>query len=157
MNVYLLRHGQAEANTSSDASRCLTNIGRKDIKSIAKSFQSTSLNIERCLVSPLTRTQETARLFENNANLLCEIEIENTLSPENKALDVFRFLDSFEQENVLLISHNPLLSELYALFTKGDATFPLKIMAPGELCAVSFDILGLGLGKEVLNLLPDKT
>ncbi|MDG2089801.1 MAG: phosphohistidine phosphatase SixA [Gammaproteobacteria bacterium] len=155
MNIYLLRHGQAESHLSSDSSRQLTSTGREDISLFARSFLTTSRTVDRCFVSPLARTQQTAEIFIKFANLNCALESEDRLRPENSALSVIRFLETLEEKNILLIGHNPLLSELFSLLTTGK-TASIKVMAAGELCCVCFDIFGLGMGKEVLDILPDK-
>lgn len=156
MFVYLLRHGQAEQYASSDSIRELTDIGRSDIKAAAQSFVGTNRKIGRCFASPYKRAQQSADIFSLEASLLCPVETENVLKPDNSALSVLRFLETFEEENILVVGHNPLLSELFNLLTTGKREGSIKIMSAGELCGISFDILGSGMGQEVLNILPVK-
>lgn len=154
MIVYLLRHGQAEQYASSDSLRELTPLGRSDIGVTAQSFLATKRVIDRCFASPFIRTQQTAEIFSLETSMPCRVESEDRLRPENTAFSVLHFLESLKEENVLLIGHNPLLSELFDLLTTGKNGSSIKLMSAGELCGISFDILGLGTGQEVLDILP---
>lgn len=156
MIVYLLRHGQAEQYATSDSLRELTPLGCGDINAVAHSFLLTNPVIDRCFASPYKRAQQSAEIFSLEASLSCPVESIDILRPENTAVSVLRFLDSLDENNILLIGHNPLLSELFGLFITGKRDRSFKIMSAGELCGISFDILGLGMGQEVLNILPDK-
>ena len=79
------------------------------------------------------------------------------LLSESKAVNVLRFLESATESNILLVGHNPLLSELFALLTQSSADSPMKILAAGELCCIHFDLVGAGLGKNLFNLRADKS
>ncbi|MBN4053315.1 phosphohistidine phosphatase SixA [Haliea sp. AH-315-K21] len=156
MNVYLLRHGQAEQSAARDSLRCLTPQGVKDIGSVAASFAMTHYTFDRCFVSPFVRTQQTADLFLKGIGASCALESEDVLRPENNPSGVLRLLETIENHNILLIGHNPLLSELYAKFTTAQSEYGVRVIAPGELYGINFEVLGWGLGRDVLNILADK-
>ena len=46
MNVYLLRHGDAEPQTISDAARQLSPLGKKNIADIAGQFRARKLPVD---------------------------------------------------------------------------------------------------------------
>lgn len=154
MKVYLLRHGQAELHASSDDLRHLTPKGKEDVEDVARQFLLKGESIELCFNSPYARAQETAQLFVKTGGLNCDIQTEEILTPENAPQQVLVFLQSLSAQTVLLVGHNPLLTALFALFTNGASDHRMKIMAAGELCAISFDFLGEGLGECDYCLLP---
>ncbi len=78
------------------------------------------------------------------------------LTPEVRARDVMRLLETLQAEQVLLVSHNPLLSELNALLIDGDISH-MHILATSELVAINIDVIGLGMGRTVLRLAPGTT
>ncbi len=154
MNVYLLRHGQAENSAPSDSLRQLTSQGVEDIKSVAKTFAPTNHYFDRCFVSPYIRAQQTAELFLKDSNSSCILESEDILRPDNSVMNAVRFIEAIDGGNILLVGHNPFLSKLYTLFTTAQNDNGMKIIAPGELCGISFEVFGLGIGSDMLNILP---
>ena len=159
MIIYLLRHGQAEQNStaevSKDALSCLTAKGIEDIGFVAEHYAASNHRVDRCLASPLKRAQQTAELFLAEADLKCALESEDVLRPESTAHNVLNFLETFTRQNILLIGHNPLLSVLHTLLTSGEINYSKKILAAGELCGLSFDHFGRDLGVEVLSIMPN--
>lgn len=157
MNLYLLRHGEAESYANSDESRALTDKGRKDVSNVAQQFVARALPIDRCFASPFLRAQQTAGLFvphlSSHLPKQVEIEIEPRLTPDVRAFLVVQFLESIDAENILLVSHNPLLSELLALLNQGGVE-NMKIVGTSELYSISLDIVAPGMGSEQFCLHP---
>jgi phosphohistidine phosphatase len=140
MNLYLLRHGEAEARAQSDAARQLTAKGRHDVENVAKQFASRQLPLEQCFVSHLP-----------DAVPCITTEL---LVPEVRASTVIDFLGkNVHQKNVLLVSHNPLLSELNALLTEGNIN-DMHILTTSELVCISLEVIGLGMGTTPFRLMP---
>tara|TARA_R110000772_G_scaffold118068_8_gene223686 strand:+ start:2484 stop:2957 length:474 start_codon:yes stop_codon:yes gene_type:complete len=156
MNVYLLRHGVAELKTRTDAERQLSPLGKKNIVNIAAQFRASKYSIDRCIASPYLRARQTAELFLNAIELGIKLESNSMLLSQNKAVDVLRFLETAKEKNILLVGHNPLLSELFGLLTQGSTNYDMKILAAGELCCIHFETVGAGLGKNLFNLAPGK-
>lgn len=154
MQLYLLRHGEAEPSASSDAARRLTGKGHRDVKSVARQFRQHGLVLEYCLCSPYVRAQETARDFLHLVAPDLEIRDTSELTPDNRASAVMEVLASLPASaHVLLVSHNPLMSELQALLVEGSIS-QMHIMATSELDAISIDIMGLGMGTRTRRMLP---
>lgn len=149
MNIFLLRHGEAESRISTDFKRQLTAKGRQDVVNVARQFLTRKLTLERCYASAYVRAQQTAELFTSVISETLEVETEVHLRPEFRAAQLVRFLGTLEQENVLLISHNPLLSELLALLTEATTsamTDERLHMTPSQLVSLSIDIPATGMG-----------
>ncbi len=155
MNLYLLRHGEAEIHASHDAARALTDGGCQDVITVARQFAARHLPLDRCLASPYERAQQTARLFLERQSDAPDVETEPSLTPDMRATQVIDLLAGIGQGNLLLVSHNPLVSELVALLVEGSVS-RLSIMGTAELVAISLDIPGLGMGVRQFSLLPGR-
>lgn len=154
MNLYLLRHGEAEANASTSAGRQLTEAGHGEVASVARQFASRNLTIDRCFVSPALRAQQTADTFLSLLFHAPEPETLEALSANQRAAQLMVILDNVKEDNILLVSHNPLLSELLALLTEGNIDH-MHILDTGNLACVTLDIVGLGMGTNPFILVPD--
>jgi phosphohistidine phosphatase len=154
MNLYLLRHGEAEASAPTDAARQLTVKGRQDVENVAKQFATRHLPLEHCFVSPYVRASQTADLFFRSLNKSITSTTTELLVPEVRASTVIDFLSkNVHGRNVLLVSHNPLLSELNALLTEGNIN-DMHILTTSELVCISLDLVGLGMGRTAFRLTP---
>ena len=121
MNIYILRHGDAESFASSDELRKLTPSGRSNTTLAANYLEQCSVNFDACIASPFLRAQETAAIvceqlgiqsLQTNALLVPEAKPEHTLEMIIKVnLD--------DAQNLLLISHQPLVSLLIGLLVTG--------------------------------------
>ena len=125
MKVFIMRHGEAEAVSSSDETRRLTDYGRKQSISqgqwLKTHLNSTALSVQKVIVSPYVRAQETFE-FVNLAldNILNDVETWSGVTPYGNATLVADYLSVLQEqgiESVLLVSHLPLVgsivSELY--------------------------------------------
>jgi phosphohistidine phosphatase len=154
MNLYLLRHGEAEASAHTDAARQLTAKGRQDVENVAKQFAARQLPLEHCFVSPYVRAGQTAEIFFGQLKESVTSSTTELLVPEVRASTVIDFLNkNTHGRNVLLVSHNPLLSELNALLTEGNIN-DMHILSTSELVCISLDLIGLGMGHTPFRLLP---
>jgi phosphohistidine phosphatase len=154
MNLFLLRHGEAEASATSNEGRQLTEAGYEEIGSVARQFASRNLKIDRCFVSPALRAQQTANTFLSLIFDPPEPVTVELLNPNQRAAQAIEFLGNSSDENILLVSHNPILSELLALLTNGNVD-KLLILETGNLACISLDIVGLGMGICPFILTPD--
>jgi phosphohistidine phosphatase len=145
MNLYLLRHGEAEASASTGAGRQLTEAGHQEVASVAMQFASRRLEIDACYVSPALRARQTAETFLSHIFNSPEPSIIDELSANQRAASLMLFLEQVSANNVLLVSHNPILSELLALLTKGNVD-DLVILDTADLACVSLEVIGLGMG-----------
>lgn len=153
MNIYLLRHGEAEPRDHDDAGRQLTHRGKGDLQNIAHQFAKRGIELDRCFFSPYVRTTQTAAVFLAHLNSSLKPEPAPVLTPENRAREVIAFLDTLSDEHVLLVSHNPLVSEVLALLTNGDVS-RLHVVATSEMNAVHCETVGTGCGAQKFRLLP---
>jgi len=154
MNLYLLRHGEAEARAPSDAARQLTVKGQEDVEYVARQFAARQLPLDQCFVSPYVRANQTAELFIRQLSGIVPCTTTELLVPEVRASTVIDFLSkNIKGKDVLLVSHNPLLSELNAMLTEGNIN-DMHILTTSELVCISLDVVGLGMGSTPFRLMP---
>ncbi|MGO1580944.1 MAG: SixA phosphatase family protein [Peptoniphilaceae bacterium] len=114
MSVYLIRHGIAESYAESDFSRELTTEGKIKLREDFEKFKETfGLKDFNLYTSPLVRTRQTAEIFSNVFQ--CNYEIKEELSAGNRYDDFIK--DLKEDENYILIGHEPSISDAIYKFT----------------------------------------
>ncbi|OOH89889.1 phosphohistidine phosphatase SixA [Pasteurellaceae bacterium 15-036681] len=126
MNIWVMRHGEAGFNASTDSERSLTKNGEKMAfkqgKWLAKRFSDQQVKLDKVLVSPYLRTQQTLQHIEQGLQAvnfmqsfanICETweGITPYGNPDN-VIDYLRFLREEGANNVLIISHLPLVFDL---------------------------------------------
>ncbi len=139
MNIFLLRHGIAvEPGTPGfveDAQRPLTPKGKGKLKKIARAMERLELKFDLVLSSPYIRARQTAEIFARGLNIKRALEFSDALIPSGnlkKLIDVLNHLESKPQD-LLLVGHEPTLSELISLLVSG-APGSSVLMKKGGLC-----------------------
>tara|TARA_R110002110_G_scaffold131300_1_gene312073 strand:- start:1283 stop:1738 length:456 start_codon:yes stop_codon:yes gene_type:complete len=121
MKLTIMRHGQAEPIVSTDASRPLTPQGEAQAYEAACSAEGRHIQPEILLVSPLLRAQQTALQVQRVFSTV-NIETYPGLSPDEPPLVVTEYLDQRSENDIMLISHQPLVSRLVEWLT-GEQLF----------------------------------
>ncbi len=129
--LYLMRHGIAvDAGAGlADADRPLTPRGEKRVERIARGLDRLDLGLERIVSSPVARARRTAEIVAEILGLQDALEFSNVIQTGATAEGVRRFLRTRPERRLLLVGHDPTLSELLALLIQGGggpATFALK-------------------------------
>lgn len=144
MKFWLLRHGEAEPTARSDAERNLTAYGRQQVREAAAQLQGRPL--KAVLVSPYVRAQQTAEL-------VCEVlafagarQTVPWLTPESDLRQTLRELDGYAFDELLLVTHQPLVGALAGLLIHGHRQQPLP-MNTASLALLEGDELLAGLMK----------
>lgn len=112
MQIYIMRHGQAEMMAYSDAERNLTDIGRQESELMAKYLVKQNVSIDAVLLSPYIRAQQTWESVNPFFEGVSNIQTLACLTPggsARKALDELLALQAQGIESVLIVSHLPLV------------------------------------------------
>jgi phosphohistidine phosphatase len=141
MNLWLLRHGAAEAYQRHDADRQLTAQGREQVLQAAKFLAG--VRFDRVLSSPYVRARQTAELLCTTLQHQSDIEIVPWLTPEGDARDVTRKLDGYSVENLLIVAHQPLLGMLASWLIDADRLHGLPLNTASVAC-LKGDFVGAG-------------
>ncbi|NBF08240.1 phosphohistidine phosphatase SixA [Pseudomonas sp. Fl4BN1] len=123
MKLWILRHGQAESHAATDAERNLTAHGREEV--LRSAAQLIGQPISAIIASPYVRAQQTAQLVCEALGFEGEIRTVPWLTPDANPLQVLEQLDS--ADNLLLVSHQPLVGSLIGLLQHGHLRDPLSM------------------------------
>jgi len=131
MNLYLLRHAKSSwENFVDDHSRVLEKRGRDDAVTLADFIRDKKIQFDLTLCSSAARTKETLDLiYENIPSAFKEMRFLDRLyhASGQKILD---HLQEINKSNVLLVGHNPGLSEAINFFQKNcNKDYPTCVFA----------------------------
>nr|WP_189672250.1 phosphohistidine phosphatase SixA [Pseudomonas sp. SWRI18] len=115
-----MRHGEAEGQAPTDAERNLTEQGRAEVLRSAAHLIGQPLGA--IIASPYVRAQQTAHLVREALGFAADIRTVPWLTPEGNPLQVLEKLDS--DDNVLLVSHQPLVGSLISFLQHGHQRQP---------------------------------
>jgi phosphohistidine phosphatase len=147
MNVYIMRHGKAaeRGRGGKDSERRLTSEGRRKTAQSAEGMSALGLRFDQVLSSPYLRAKETAQIAADVLQSGDRLALTGLLTP---GADIGELIEEIagrtaRAENVLLVGHEPMLSELISLLVCGnrDAGVVLK---KGALCKLTTDELRPG-------------
>jgi phosphohistidine phosphatase len=149
VNLFLLRHGIAEElgamKNLKDADRALTREGKQKSRAVARAIVRLDLSFDRILSSPYRRARETAAILSEHVECRRAIELCDALTPAGSfkaLLDLLQRL-SAPAEDVLLVGHEPYLSELVSMLIFGEKSTAVVIKKAG-LCKLSVPSLCYG-------------
>ncbi|MCG6577909.1 phosphohistidine phosphatase SixA [Pseudomonas sp. AF32] len=128
MNVWVLRHGEAEPHGSRpDPERTLTAHGREEVLRSAAELIGRPLTA--IYASPYVRAQQTAQLVREVLGFEPELLTVDWLTPQTRPQTVLEHL--MDRDNVLVVSHNPLVGSLLGLAQHGHLQQPEQVHTAG--------------------------
>jgi phosphohistidine phosphatase len=147
MNFYLMRHAIATERdeNNDDSQRPLTEKGRKKLGKIARNFEKIEVRFDLILTSPYLRARETAEVVADALALKPKsvVETEN-LTPlgfGDKLVDEINAREAVE--NLLIVGHEPFLSQLIGMLVAGDSSLDIDMKKAG-VCKLSIEKLSYG-------------
>lgn len=135
MELYILRHAIAEERSErwrDDSKRPLTADGKKKMRAAAKGMLAMELEFDFIITSPFVRAKDTAvivaEVFKSD-----KLRISKNLASGGEARLLVEELNSqyHQAEKLLLVGHEPYLSQLISLFTAGDDSLSLELKKGG--------------------------
>lgn len=116
MQIFIMRHGEAQLHAPSDAERPLTSQGEMLSTQAAAWLGSKVNSIDLVLVSPYLRAQQTLAAVRLALPLPANAEVLPELTPGGDERRIASYLhalgEQHEVKSVLLISHLPLVGNL---------------------------------------------
>ncbi len=151
--IYIVRHAIAEeaAPDGRDESRALTPEGRKKMKKAARGLVALDVAPARLFSSPLVRACETAEILAGELGGL-EIELTDALAPGVDERTLTRLVDAAAGEDVMLVGHEPDLSEMLAYWLTGSRGGFETDFKKGACACLAVDLLP-PRGKAILEWL----
>jgi len=112
MQIYILRHGEAQARAERDELRALTDKGRKEVRKVVTARRDDLKAVDAVWVSPLVRAQQTADLALEVVGRDCLPQVTECLAPDADPARLYTQLQSCFVQSLLLVSHQPLVGTL---------------------------------------------
>ena len=120
MNIFIMRHGEAEHFAQSDAERALTDHGQSASLAVARACAEKGFaKFDKVLVSPYVRAQQTWKAISQYF-VAEQVETCDDITPYGEASQVADYVsalvDVHNYQNLLIVSHLPLVGYLTAEF-----------------------------------------
>ncbi len=138
MNIYLVRHGDAEkiSLNKKDSERELTAAGKTKLKNAAAAWKQYVPPFDYLVSSPLARALQTAKVIEEFFEVKNEMIVDRKLSPGSSTNDIIEIANSLNADNIAFVGHQPDFSEHVSnLISSGGANVDFKKAA---LAKISF-------------------
>lgn len=133
--VILMRHADAQWSNYSgnDLDRPLTPRGEQDAMRAGAAIAAAGLQPDRLLVSPAARTLHTARIVATELGLGAEATecLDNLYNASATTLEAELRRAAASDQTILLIAHNPGITELARRLSGGGSTAPFE---PAHWC-----------------------
>jgi phosphohistidine phosphatase len=145
MNLYIVRHAIAvqrgTPDYEDDSQRPLTDKGRKKMKKIVQGLRQFDTRLNTILSSPYVRARDTAKILADEFKLENQLYFsENLVPPGNFEALVDEIQEKYDVENLALVGHEPMLSQLISWLTTGHTDMELNLKK-GGVCYLSSDNL----------------
>jgi phosphohistidine phosphatase len=137
--LYLLRHGVAIPHGTpgiAEHDRPLTPAGEKRIRQVARGLRSLGLGLDKLVTSPLPRAHRTAELVAAELGLAHVLEIADVLRADSSAERIRDWLDGRGEQRLMVVGHDPSLSELLGLLATGGAARTIGNLRKGGVAAL---------------------
>ncbi len=118
MDLYFLRHGEAEPVSSDDS--VLTPDGIDAIRKVAMAMKALDIELDQILCSDLQRAQETAMIIREILQTDIEIGSCYPLTPPGDCDHLLKLLKETHKSSVLLVGHEPLISRTISRLISGN-------------------------------------
>ena len=142
VDLYLMRHGIAipreDSSRMPDAERPLTEEGVRKTRQVAQGFGQLGITCDRIFTSPLVRARQTAEIAAQVLGLEDRVEEWAELGAGGSNEAVLHRLQTAARRKtlraVLLIGHEPQLSELTSLLLSGKPGLAVDFKKAGICC-----------------------
>jgi phosphohistidine phosphatase len=149
MNIFILRHGIAlerdDWKGKDDSLRPLTREGEKQLQKISRALKKMKLEFDLILSSPYARAKTTAEIVADKLKLKKRLKLSEALIAEGEPEQVVNEITALKPppEYLLLVGHEPYLSQLISQLISGDAGMNIDFKKAG-LCRLKVDELRFG-------------
>ncbi|WP_265671309.1 phosphohistidine phosphatase SixA [Klebsiella grimontii] len=144
MQVFIMRHGDAALDAASDSVRPLTVCGCDESRQMATWLKGQKVDIERVLVSPFLRAEQTLEIVGECMNLPKDVDVMPELTPCGDVGMVSAYLQALANEGVataLVVSHLPLVGYLVSELCPGETP---PMFTTSAIACVTLDANGKG-------------
>ncbi len=144
MNIYIMRHGEAELGAGSFEPE-LTHQGLQQIDTVARILQHERLDL--ILHSPKLRARQTVEQLQTHIDMP-EVIVASTLLPDSEPAELVSSLADYSANSMLLVSHLPLVARLAGWLTDADKDVSrFATFSPAGVVAIECEYLERGCGR----------
>jgi phosphohistidine phosphatase len=133
--LFILRHGIAVPHGMPgipDDERPLTSKGERRMRQVGRGLAALRLDVERIVTSPLPRARRTAEIVAQELGLVDTLETTTMLSAGADAHSLRDWLQDRAEDRLMIVGHNPDLSDLVGLLILGEVgRFPFELKKGG--------------------------
>jgi phosphohistidine phosphatase len=137
--LYILRHGIAVPHGTpgiADDDRPLTPKGEDRMREIGKGLAKLDLGIERIVTSPLPRARRTAEIVAGALKMRDTLEDADALRSGADPAAIRDWLRGRPESRLMIVGHNPALSDLVDRMVLGDSNAMLVDVKKGGIAAL---------------------
>jgi phosphohistidine phosphatase len=148
MQVFVLRHGHAESQITTDEARNLSDKGRDQVAAAAHYSLSELIHIQEIWASPLVRAQQTAQILRDVLfvqGVHVPLKTIDIITPESDPAGLFDLLQTANLHSVLLVSHQPFVSDFIDLLCGSARGF--HPMNTSSLALIGCDVAAVACGE----------
>jgi len=131
MKLYLVQHGEARAKEE-DPDRPLTEVGKADVKRLAKFLARSGIRVERIIHSGKRRAAQTAKHLGAAIAPALESEISGLINPDDNP-GAFDWQSGSWEMDTLIVGHLPFMARLVSDMVTGEQARPLVEFRPGSV------------------------
>jgi len=142
MDIYFLRHanaGESLPNAKQDEKRPLDELGLEQSQRMGRVLAALDVKVDAMISSPLRRATQTAALVATELGYQKSVLLVDCLRPDAK-FDQFRDLvrRHSKQKAIMVVGHNPTLSEFLSLLVSDEATDSTIELKKGAVAKVEW-------------------
>lgn len=146
MELFILRHGEAEPYAVRDAERQLTSWGREQLTRVLTESAEALKAVTLVVTSPYIRAQQTCQVALNYVPATAADYLSlDFLTPDSNPQQVFDWLSGITDSVVLLVSHQPLVGTIVEELCGLD--HGSQHMGTGALASIKMDVVARGMGE----------
>ena len=114
--------------------------GRGWVDSHARAMSAMKLNFDVLLASPLLRARETAEIVATAFKAGKKLKLSDSLAPDREPAELTRLLQKLKPapESILLVGHEPFLSQLVSMLITGGSDLAMDFPKAG-LCKLELE------------------
>ena len=147
MDLFILRHAIAEdrSPTLPESQRRLTADGARKMRRAARGIKALDLKFDVILSSPYLRAQETAEIVAKALGCEKALKLTPTLAADGNPKELIEEIKRkhHKEKRILLVGHEPYLSNLISLLLSGQTNLSITLKKAG-LCYLSIGTLHYG-------------
>lgn len=152
MNIYLIRHGEAEQTTEYKPHelRRLTEYGIEIVRASSEFWKNFIQGIDIILSSPLIRAKQTADIIRDVLKVKHEVVEEISLLNGGLTGDLISIAEALGMNEIAMVGHQPDIgNHIGSMTCTGDSNFKIP---PAAIAKIHF-LKNPGIGKGILEFL----